>query len=275
MLSVGFILLAAGRMPAAEDAREIVRRSVEIDRKNQKLIENYTYVERQDQRETDKQGKVTRHTVRTYDVTISEGSPYRRLIARDDKPLPPAEEQAEAEKLRKSLAARKAETPAQRARRIEDWRKRRDKQREFMREFLDAFDFRLAGETVWDGRRMHDVFATPRAGFRPQTSAGKFLTKMKGRLWIDAETYDWARAEADVLDTVWIMGFALRLNPGAHISLEQTRVNGEIWLPKHMRAVASGRILLLKRFGGEWDYRYSDYRKFQADSRILSVEDPK
>ena len=86
-------------------------------------------------------------------------------------------------------------------------------------------------------------------------------------------TYDWTRAEAEAIDTVSYLGIAFRLSPGSRVSLEQTRVNGEIWLPKRVSVAASGRILLLKRFGGEWDLTYSDYRKFQTETRILPADE--
>ena len=69
----------------AQDPREIVRRSVEIDRKNLEIARNYTYLERQEERELDGSGKVKSTEVQTSDVTLLEGSSYRRLVARNDR----------------------------------------------------------------------------------------------------------------------------------------------------------------------------------------------
>ena len=79
----------------AQDARDIVLRSVKLDSDNYRIARNYTFVERSDNRENDAQGRLKQHRVLTCDVTLLEGSPYRRLIARDDKPLPPAQEKKE------------------------------------------------------------------------------------------------------------------------------------------------------------------------------------
>src|SRR5271169_4376547 len=109
----GAFLIIAAVMAGAEDPREIVRRSTEENRRAEKLAESYTFIERQDQRGFDSRGRDQHHTVKSYDVTLTEGSPYRRLIARDDKPLPADEERGEQQKLEKSIEQRRSESPAQ------------------------------------------------------------------------------------------------------------------------------------------------------------------
>jgi hypothetical protein len=268
----GAFLIIAAVLVGAEDPREIVRRSTDENRRNQKLVESYTYIERQDERGFDSRGRAQRHTVKSYDVTLTEGSPYRRLIARDDKPLPPDEQRGEQQKLEKSIAERRAETPAQREKRLTDWHRKREKEREFLREVPDAFDFRMVGEETLEGRRVYVIDATPRNDFKPRSNDGKLLTKMKGRLWIDAETYDWAKAEAETVDTISFGGFALRVGPGTRFTLQQVRVNGEIWLFKQVTVTYQARLLLFKKLAGQVDYTYSDYKKFQSDSRIVATE---
>lgn len=268
----GAFLIIAAVLAGAEDPREIVRRSTDENRRNEKLAESYTFIERQDERGFDSRGRAQRHSVKSYDVTLTEGSPYRRLIARDDKPLSPDEERAEQQKLEKSIGQRRAETPAQREKRLADWHHKRDREREFLREVPDAFDFRMVREETLEGRRVYVIDATPRSDFRPRSNDGKLLTKMKGRLWIDAETYDWAKAEAETIDTISFGGFALRVGPGTRFSLEQVRVNGEIWLFKQVTVTYQARLLLFKKLAGQVDYTYSGYKKFQSDSRIVATE---
>jgi hypothetical protein len=265
LLRLGVFLVIAAVLPGAEDPREIVRRSTEENRRTEKLAESYTFIERQEERGFDSRGRTERHVVKSYDVTLTEGSPYRRLIARDDKPLPPDEERKERQKLENSIAERRAETPAQREKRLADWRRKREHDREFLRELPDAFDFRMAGDETVDGRRVYVIDATARPGYKPKSTDGKLLSKMKGRLWIDAETYEWVKTEAETSDTVSFGGFALRLNPGTRFTLQQVRVNGEIWLPKRASVTWQARLLLFKRLSGQVDFTYSDYKKFQSD----------
>jgi hypothetical protein len=266
-------LLAAGGLRAEEDARDIVQRAVEADRRNTKLAENYTFLEREEQRDLDSRGRTNRRTILTYDITLTEGSPYRRLVGRNDKPLSSDEERKEQRKLEKSIAERRAETPNQRAKRLEDWRKQRERQREFEHELLDAFDFRLAPEETVNGRRAFVVEGTPRPGYRPKTRAARFLPKLKGRLWIDAQDYGWVKIEAETTGTISFYGIAARLSAGSRLSLEQVKINDEVWLPNRIRVTAQGRLFLLKKIDTEWEIAFRDYKKFQTDSRILSVEE--
>jgi len=100
-----------------------------------------------------------------------------------------------------------------------------------------------------------------------------FLPKVKGRLWIDQKEYEWVKAEAEVTSTISAGGFVARLYPGTRVYWEQIRVNDEVWLPRKAKIAATGRLMLLKRFGLETEITYNDYKKFQSESRILTAEE--
>jgi len=260
------LLLIPAILAAAPDPREIVRRAVEKDEAAFQAAADYIFVERQDVREIDGQGRTRKREIRTYDVTLAGGSPYRRLVARDDQPLSAEEDRAEREKMARSLAERQRETAAQRARRIADWEARRRRQREFMREVPDAFDFRILREEPVDGRQTYVIAAAPRPGYRSTVTAARFLRKMRATLWIDRQDSAWVRIDAEVVETVSIGIFLARFYKGTRVLLEQTRVDGGIWLPRHIRMNAAGRVALVKRIGGEWDFIYRNYRKSEAGS---------
>jgi hypothetical protein len=83
------------------------------------------------------------------------------------------------------------------------------------------------------------------------------------------------KMEAEVIDTIVWGGFLLRLHPGSHIELEQTLVNDEVWLPLHARINLDARVALFKTIRLDVDVTFSDYKKFRADSKIISVEEVK
>jgi len=93
------ILASATALLGQTDAREIVRRTVAADELNWKVARNYTFSERVNLRYLDSQGRVKSQEIRINDVMLLDGSPYSRLVARDDHPLPPAEERKEQERL--------------------------------------------------------------------------------------------------------------------------------------------------------------------------------
>jgi len=95
----GLILaLAAAAAIHAQDPVEIVRRAAAHDDRGSELRQHYTYLQRQEQREIDSSGKLKKTGSDTVDITLLEGSPYRRHIAHNDKPLPPKEQAKEDEK---------------------------------------------------------------------------------------------------------------------------------------------------------------------------------
>jgi hypothetical protein len=49
-----------------------------------------------------------------------------------------------------------------------------------------------------------------------------------------------------------------------------TRVNDEVWLPKRIEAKVSARLALVKKYRIESDTSFSNYRKFQVESRVVS-----
>ena len=263
------VMTAAAGQP---DAREIVRRSVAASDENWKMARNYTFLQRTEERQIDSKGQMKSEEVKTYDVTLLEGSPYFRLLERNDHPLPAAEEKKEQAKLAKSIADRMKETPERRRRRIEDYDKRRERQREAMREVAEAFDFRQVGQDVVEGREVWIMEASPRAGYQPRSRDAKILPHVRGKLWIDQRSYHWMKLEAQVIHPVSWGLFLVRLDPGARIRFGETRVNDEVWLPQHISVAASARLGVFKKLRVQEDTTYKNFRKFQTDSRLVAVE---
>jgi hypothetical protein len=268
------IVAALAVIAAAEtpDAHEIVQRSVAAMEGNWKIARNYTFLEREEERQLDSEGRVKSKEVKTYDITLLEGSPYLRLTERDDHPLPPAEEKKERAKLEKSIAERQKEIPAERQRRIDDYERRRQRQRETMQEVAEAFDFRVAGQDRIDGRDVRILDATPRQGYNPRSRDAKILPHVRGRLWIDQQTYHWVKLEAEVIDPVSWGLFLVRLDRGARIWFDETLVNNEVWMPKHVSITASARLGVFKKIRVEQDTTFRNFRKFQTDSRLVAIQ---
>jgi hypothetical protein len=266
------LTLALPAVLSAQDPLEILRRATELDQRNTEISRNYTFLERQEKRDLDSGGKLKKTESATVDVTLLEGSPYRRLVARDDKPLSPADQRKEEEKLQKSIADRRRETPEQRQRRLADWEHKRQRRREPLKELPDAFTFKLAGEEALNGAVAYVIEGTPKPGYCPKSASTAFFPKVKLRLWIDKQDYQWVKVDLESLDTITFGGFLIRLARGSHVTIENARVNNEVWLPKRADIKGSVRIALVKVMRGEIVYTFSDYKKFQADSRVVTQE---
>ncbi len=115
------LLASAALSPGQVDTREVVRRAVAAEERNWKVARNYSFSQRVDLRYLDSQGRIKSQEVKSHEVTLLDGSPYRRLVACDDRPLPPVEEKKEQEKLARSIAERRGESSARRAQRLAEY----------------------------------------------------------------------------------------------------------------------------------------------------------
>ncbi|MCE5311385.1 MAG: hypothetical protein LLG20_27415 [Acidobacteriales bacterium] len=263
--------LASGTaLPAQVDAREIIRRAVAADELNWKTARNYGFTQRVDLRRLDPQGRVKSREVKIFDVMLLDGSPYRRLAGRDDRPLPPGDEKKEQEKLSKSIAERRKESAAQRAIRLTEYESRPEWQREAWRELPEAFNFRLVNEENWDGNGVYVIEATPRQGCQPRSRTAKVLAHVQGKLWVHKQDYHLVKAEVEVIETISVGLFLVRLAKGTRAVFEQSRVDDEVWLPRRVQLSASARVGLLKVLHIEHEVTYSKCREFQTAPLVMS-----
>jgi hypothetical protein len=259
----------AATLPPRTDPKEIVRRAMEMDQRNFELARNYTYQEHRVIKMLDKHGKEKHRQIETYDWTILYGEDYSRLIQKDDKPLKAKDERKEQEKVDDFIAKRKNETPQEHKKRLDKQEKERREDRAFALDVINAYDFRLAGEEQVSGRDVYVIDATPRKDFHPTQPHADILPKLKGKVWIDKKDYGWAKIQADTIDTISWGLFLVRIHKGSEVTLEQARVNDEIWLPSKLLVDGGARVGLLINANVDLESDYSQYKKFSAGSRIL------
>jgi hypothetical protein len=219
----------------------------------------------------DSNGNVKSTSSKTRDILFIRGERYTRLIERDGKALSPDERKTEEEKLSKRVAGSEAESEADYNKRMASREARRQKEREFLQELPEAFDFKLVGEDQIDGRAVWIIEANPDPGYKPRVSKAQLFQKFRGKVWIDKLDYEWVKAECESIDTVSFGFFLARLGKGARLTFEQVRLNDEVWLPKRIQVRYDARLALLKHRVGEVEQTMYNFRKFQTDSRILSV----
>ena len=191
-----------------------------------------------------------------YEVTPLDGTPYDRLLEKDGRLLTPEERRREDEKFEKAARDREKESPDEREERIRKY----EDQRSFLRDIPNAYDFQLAGEEVVDGRPAWVLGMTPHAGFVPTTPRGAMLKHLQGKLWIDKQDIQWARAEAHVIEPISIGWILARIGAGAKISLLMTRVVNGLWLPEKIDVAGEARVLMVHNKPLDEHVTFSGYR---------------
>ena len=255
-----------------EQMRQLARIVTDNYRTNYRKVRDYTYIDRQVENKLDGKGGIKSTESKTSEIMELYGEPVERLIAKDDKPLSGKDAAKEEARIQKLTDERKNESAEERTKRQAEEEKQREKNREFVREVADAYDFHLVGSEILNGRDTWVISGEPRPEFEAHLKeAQQILPKYHGRLWIDKSEMQLVKLDAEALDTVSFGWVLARFHKGTRLVFEQTRVNGEVWLPQHISFKFDARIALFKDYNQEDEETFSGYKKFRATTRIVDV----
>jgi hypothetical protein len=257
------------RLPPTNDPKEIVRRATEVDHHNFERAQKYTCTQREVVKQLDKHGDPKSTEIKTYDINFYFGEFYPRLVQMGDKPLSEKDQKKEDEKLEKFLSKRRNESEEDREKREAKDKKEREEGRAFVKDVVNAYDFRMVGDDTVSGEDTWVIEATPRRDFKPSQPHADILKKIKGRMWIEKKHYNWVKVEAEAFDTISFGWFLFRIHPGSRFVLETQHINQELWALKTLSIKGSARIALLKNEAIEQEDVFSNYKKFSTSVKIL------
>jgi hypothetical protein len=240
------------------DVRQIVESSIAATQRSWQRRFQYTYMERDEDRRLDSEGRVKSEEVDVSRMILVNGVPFEQLVERNGQPPSAAEERKQQEKLDKL----KRETPEQRA---EGLHKEEAETASLVREIPKAFDFQLVGEEAVNGRPAYVLQATPHPGYQAQGRYGKMFSKLEGKLWVDKQDLGWIKADGQVIQPFSVGLFLARVLRGSHITMEQTRVDEGSWVPEHVQIRAAAKIFFIKSLVIDRGLSYSEYRLAEAD----------
>ena len=258
-----------------EQMRELFRVVAEEDMGNDKRQRDYTYIERDVENKLDGKGRTKSTESQTYEVLEIYGEQVQRMIEKNDKPLSEKDAAKEEKKVEKIIEKRKNEPEEDRKKREQRAEKDREEGREFVRDVAGAYNFTLVGTEMLGGREAWVIDGEPRPGFVPRAKYAKYLPKFRGRVWIDKTDLQLTKLDVECLDTVSWGLFLARFHKGSRFMLEQTRVNDEVWLPRHVTFKIDVRLALLKGFNVEGEQTFRDYRKFRTSTKIVGMQEVK
>jgi hypothetical protein len=248
--------LAASAPP---DARDLVRQALKNWEADAAKLTAWIYNEKAETRDLDDAGKVKSVTSKTQEIRMIEGSPYRRLLERDGKPIPPGEQELQESYLKDNIERRKSESPADRARRIAEYERRRDRFLAAIREIPDAFDYKIVGEENLAGRKAWVIDGVARPGYQPKDRYSHVFPQLAGRLWIDQQDVRWVKIHTELTDIATFGWIVVRIAKGGRAEMEQLRLDDGAWAPKRNWYRVAVRIGLLKHFHLEEEDTYSNY----------------
>lgn len=261
-------LLAAPAAPADDVSVEtIVGRAVERARwaAEQGFESRYACRLRTRIEELDGDGGLDEEKTRTYELVLVNGHPYYRLVLVEGEPLEGKERRREAKReaeFREELAegqAPEADSPED-----DD-----DENIAFDEDLVRRYEAELVGRDVVEGRPAWLVRYAPRAEPLPEERRmDKLLNRSRGRIWFDAETYEVARVEFELTETLrffWFLGSVSELT-GYYV---RRPVDG-VWLPGEGAMTIHARKLV-SRIRRRHTARWTDYRLFEGLESQISA----
>jgi hypothetical protein len=273
ILAPAATLAAQDQHPPAMPPGELVRLTVanEVAAAHDSNIKHLFCSHRKTQK-----GSQTRLYVETSDAMAG------MLIAVDDHPLTPAQEQAEAGHLTWLI-----DNPEQL--RKKQVREKEDEERtlRIVKALPEAFRYEYAGTEdgapgVGDAGTLVRLKFTPNPSYSPPTHVEQVLTGMEGYLLIDSASHRLARIDGTLFrDVTFGWGIAGRLDKGGRFVVQQADVGDGAWEITEMRLAITGKILLFKSLNMVSDESFSDFQRvpdtlpFARGVELLKAEQKK
>jgi len=269
VMALGGNHLVSQSAPTSADVRAIGHRAIANQHRDDDALERYERVERQMQVTGGVQPRVTDD--KAYRIVPTGTGTLRLLVRANGAPVSASTYRGELETWEKTLEmAIDPHNPE-----IQDALAKAAARRTERNEIVDAT---LRGYvSTWIGREMQDGFQCdklqldPDPSFQPHDAATEILGHARVTLWIDQESGQVVRGDADIIrDISFGGGFLGKVYRGGHFVLKQHPVAPDIWLASYYQYDFSGRKLV---FGFE-DHKkveISRYRDLGTVSQALGV----
>jgi hypothetical protein len=260
MLLTPLSILAGQQAPQAPlpDIRELMREVQDHQKELDKIRENYTYTSYQVVQDIDANGQVKNTDSSEYQDFFVNGHVIERKVKSNDKPLDEHEQQKETERVTK-LVEKAEKTP-------------REKPLEgptiSVSRLLEIMDVRNERRELYRGDPTIVFDFIGRKDVKTHGMAEDASKKLQGTIWINEADRQVAHLEVSFNDNFRMMGGILAtVEKGSTFRFDQSKVNGEIWLPTGAEGSVQARLLLLKNLRQRFKERDYDYERFKVETQ--------
>ncbi|MGC1421369.1 MAG: hypothetical protein WA354_14805 [Terracidiphilus sp.] len=265
LLSIS-ILAAAGQQPAQAplpDIRQLMREVQEHQKQLDQIRENYTYTSYQVVQDIDADGQVKKTESSEYEDFFVSGHVIERKVKSNDKPLDEHEQQKETErvtklveKAQKTPRGQSLEGPSISISRVLEIMDVSNERRELYRnDPTIVFDF------------------VGRKDAKTHGMAEDASKKLQGTVWINEADRQVAHLEVRFIDNFRMVGGILAtVQKGSSFRFDQSKVNGEIWLPTGAEGTVQARLLMFKNLRQHFRERDYDYQRFKVETQQQTKE---
>lgn len=246
------ILFAALPLAASDDAGKVVERLLAANEANAGKANQYTYVEQADYFVFDK-GQPKKDRSETHEVIFVEGETYKKLVARNDRPLDGKEQAKEDKRLKETAEERRKHRRQGLLQKSVSFGGDKD--------LLTLFDARLLPDEEVRGHKTWVLLCTPKAGRAAANTHERQVMSFERKHWLEQDG-------ANVVKEVFtVVGPHTMFTPGSTVCWEYEKIN-DAWL------VVSGAVDGHLQFAQvikpavRTEYRNSKFQKFDVQSTI-------
>ena len=234
--------------------REVQEHQKELDR----IRENYTYTSYQVVQDVDANGQVKKTESSEYNDFFVNGHVIERKVKQNDKPLDEHEQQKETERVTK-LVEKAEKTP-------------RDKPLEgpsiSVSRLLEIMEVRNQRRELYRGDPTIVFDFIGRKDVKTHGMAEDASKKLQGTIWINEADRQVVHLEVSFIENFRMVGGLLAsVQKGSSFRFDQSKVNGEIWLPTGAEGTVQARLLLLKSLRQHFREHDYDYQRFKVEAQ--------
>jgi len=260
LLPFFYVALLPGQKPAEAplpDLRQLMSEVAEHQKQLEKVRENYTYTAQTTTQDLDANGQVKKTETAEMEIFFVHGQMIARKIKKDGRPLDEQEQQKETERVTRFVE--KAEKP------------KTEKKEEDELSLVKLLDIVEASRPQRENFRGRATIVCDFAGRKDAKAHGlseDVFKKLRGTVWIDEADHEVTRLEATFFDNFHIGGGLLvNIAKGTHLSFDQAKINGEIWLPIDSEGTLDARLMIFKGIRQHIVEQDSNYQRFHAEAQ--------
>ena len=216
---------------------EIVHRAVQRAESpaSHELRPNYSYTKHTVTDDLDATGHIKARKEKLYSVSVEAGLSYLKLLQYNGQNLSAAElkkeDERDAAERQKMLDAK----PGHKG----------DERENFLTAELAAkYNYTLVDEPSINGRLAYQLAFEPKPNLPVKHLTDRFANQMAGRVWIDAEDFEIARAEVHLKSEVTLWGGMVGTLRHCRYTLERTRMADGTWFNSDSHGIFEGRKLI-------------------------------
>jgi hypothetical protein len=261
-LAFALALFAQGQT-SSHNPSGLIQSAIEHRWRDESRADEFTYIELWHNRNINNLGQVIVDESARFESISLDGKTYLRMIEKNGVPLKGQDAEMEEQSYNSSITTGNGKELQER---IADIVSRSVGLGLNLDLLPGYFHTVTVGLDAVNGRDAFEFLCTPRTDIKPKEKADRKGTQFKVRVWIDARDLRFTRVKAELLKD------HNHMLSGTIATINWAPEDG-IWLPLEMSIqghAKEGKTVI--RF--QTEYRYSNYRKFHSDSRVVGTPTP-